>query len=158
SAYEVILMDREVRGVVRKLLVHMNKSGLTFVLDRGTGEYMGAFSVPEVQTWMAGFDNGKVIGRNDPQPGKPISIWPSALGAKSWNQMSYSPRTGLIYLPAVEACNDITASRQEPREGRGYAAGSFKGTLPPGRDTYAHVDAFDPITGKRVWSVAYKYV
>ena len=37
SAYEVILMDREIRGRMRNILVHMNKSGLTFVLDRTSG-------------------------------------------------------------------------------------------------------------------------
>ena len=50
SAYEVLLMDREIRGRMRQMLVHMNKSGLTSVLDRVTGEFLGAFSVPEVRT------------------------------------------------------------------------------------------------------------
>src|SRR5215472_13998429 len=54
SSYEVILMDREVRGRMRQLLVHMNKSGLTFVLDRATGEFVGVFSAPEVRNWISG--------------------------------------------------------------------------------------------------------
>src|SRR6516225_4265084 len=54
SAYEVLLIGREIRGRMRQALVHMNKSGLTTVLDRGTGEFLGAFSVPEVRTWIAG--------------------------------------------------------------------------------------------------------
>ena len=43
SAYECILMDRMVSGRMRKLLVHMNKSGATFVLDRVRGEFVRAF-------------------------------------------------------------------------------------------------------------------
>jgi len=39
---------------MRKILVHMNKSGLTFVLDRATGEYLGSFNVPEVFNWISG--------------------------------------------------------------------------------------------------------
>ena len=38
SSYEVLLMDREIGGRMRQILVHMNKSGLTFVLDRVTGD------------------------------------------------------------------------------------------------------------------------
>ena len=47
SAYECVLIDRAINGRMRKLLVHMNKSGVTFVLDRVTGEFIGAFSMPE---------------------------------------------------------------------------------------------------------------
>jgi alcohol dehydrogenase (cytochrome c) len=159
SAYECVLIDREVKGRLRKLLVHMNKSGLTFVLDRVTGEFLGVFSVPEVQTWISGVtETGKLVGRKEPQLGKTMNFCPSPAGAKSWNQMAYSPRTGLIYTPTLEICVDITANRQEPQEGRFYANGSWGLRLPPGRDTYSHLDAWDPIAGKRVWSYPYKYV
>ena len=48
----------------------MNKSGLTFVLDRATGEFLGVFSVPEVQTWISGVnEDGALLGRKEPQPG-----------------------------------------------------------------------------------------
>jgi alcohol dehydrogenase (cytochrome c) len=159
SAYECILIDRQVKGRLRKLLVHMNKSGLTFVLDRVTGEFLGVFSVPEVQTWISGVtENGKLVGRREPQLGKTMNFCPSPAGAKSWNQMAYSPRTGWIYTPTLEICVDITANRQEPHEGRFYANGSWGLRLPPGRDTYSHLDAWDPIAGRRVWSYPYKYV
>jgi alcohol dehydrogenase (cytochrome c) len=159
SAYEIILIDRVVNGRPRKLLAHMNKSGLTFVLDRATGEVVNAFSVPEVRTWISGItESGKLLGRKDPELGKPVNICPSVAGAKSWNQMAYSPRTGLLYIPAIELCNVITAARQEPREGRFYTNGGFTLNLPPDRSTYSHIDAWDPLTSKRVWSIPYKYL
>ena len=159
SAYEAILLDRVVNGRLRKLLVHMNKSGLTSVLDRATGEVVGVFSVPEVRTWIDGVtETGTLLGRKDPEPGRPVNICPSVAGAKSWNQMAYSPRTGLLYTPTIELCNVITANRQEPQEGRFYTNGGFTLNLPPNRTTYSHVDAWDPIAGKRVWSVPYKYL
>lgn len=158
SGYEVVLMDREVEGRSRKLLVHMNKSGLTFVLDRATGEFVGVFSVPEVQTWISGVGrDGTLLGRKDPELGKPLTVCPSPAGAKSWNQMAYSPRTGLIYTPTLELCVEITANRQAPREGRFYTGGRFTVKLPPNREHYSHIDAWDPIAGKRVWSMPYKY-
>jgi alcohol dehydrogenase (cytochrome c) len=158
SAYEVILIDREVDGRMRKLLVHMNKSGLTFVLDRLTGQVVKAFSVPEVQTWISGItEQGKLIGRRSPGANALVEICPTVIGAKSWNQMAYSPRTGYIYIPVNELCSDLVAIREEPNEGRFFGGGAGDRRLPAGRDTFSHIDAFDPLTGKRVWSVPYKY-
>jgi alcohol dehydrogenase (cytochrome c) len=137
----------------------MNKSGLTFVLDRTSGEFLGAFSVPEVQNWMTGVtENGKVVGRREPELGKTMNFCPTPAGAKSWNEMAYSPETGLIYTPTLEICVDITAEHQPPDEGRFFMSGAWDLKLPPNRATYSHVDAWDPITRKRVWSYPYKYV
>lgn len=159
SAYEVLLMDREIRGRMRQVLVHMNKSGLTLVLDRVTGEFLGAFSVPEVRNWISGVtEDGDLVGRNEPQLGKTTTICPSAAGAKSWNSMAYSPRTGYLYMPVLELCEDITPNNEPPQEGQNYMNGSFPLKLAPGRSTYSHVDAWDPVTGKRAWSMPYKYV
>jgi alcohol dehydrogenase (cytochrome c) len=159
SAYEVLLMDRVVRGRPRQILVHMNKSGLTSVLDRVTGEFMGSFSVPEVRTWITGVtEDGKLVGRNEPQLGKATTICPSAAGAKSWNSMAYSPRTGFLYVPVNELCAEVTPNNATAREGQNYMNGAFPMNLAPGRTTWSHVDAWDPVTGKRAWSLPYKYV
>lgn len=159
SAYEVLLMDRQIKGRMRQVLVHMNKSGLTSVLDRVTGELLNVFSVPEVKTWMTGVtEDGKLIGRTEPQLGKTVTICPSAAGAKSWNSMAYSPRTGFLYIPVNELCNDITPNDHAADEGRNYMNGSFPLKTAAGRTTFSHVDAWDPATGKRAWSLPYKYV
>ena len=159
SAYEVLLMDRQVRGRMRKILVHMNKSGLTFVLDRTNGEYLGSFNVAEVFNWIAGVtENGTLVGRKEPQLGKSDMFCPSAAGAKSWNSTSYSPRTGFLYAPVNEICETITSNDDKPQEGRTYMNGAFPMVLPPNRTTYSHVDAWDPVTGKRAWSYPYKYL
>src|SRR5215831_14317842 len=159
SSYEVLLMDREIRGQMRKILVHMNKSGLTFVLDRATGEYLGAFNVAEVFNWISGVTaDGKLTGRYGPELGETRSFCPSAAGAKSWNSMAYSPRTGFIYTPTNELCTELTPNNNKPNEGRNYMNGDFPMKLPPNRTTYSHVDAWDPVTGKRVWSMPYKFV
>ncbi len=160
AAHEVVLIDREIRGQMRKLLVHINKGGLMFVLDRVTGEYLGAFKVPELLNWVSGItEDGKLVGRHEPEPGKLTYVCPSsALGAKGWNSMAYSPRTGYIYIPTVELCNDLSSERTEPQEGRFYANGRFAVKLPPNRNDFSHLDAWDPVTRTRVWSMPYKYV
>jgi alcohol dehydrogenase (cytochrome c) len=72
--------------------------------------------------------------------------------------MAYSPRTGFLYVPVNEVCNDITPNNRASEEGRNYMNGEFPMKLPAGRTTYSHVDAWDPVTGKRAWSMPYKYL
>src|SRR5207302_1709982 len=126
---------------------------------RVTGEFLGSFSVPEVRNWITGVtEDGKLVGRNEPQLGKTTSICPSAAGAKSWNSTAYSPRTGMLYAPVNELCNSITPNSDKAEEGRGYMNGAFPMTLAPNRTTYSHVDAWDPVTGQKMWSYPYKYL
>jgi len=159
SVYEILLIDRQVGGSAQKTLVHFNKSGLTSVLDRTTGELLGRFSVPEVQNWMKGIAaDGTILGRREPVLGQPNLICPSVDGAKSWNSMAYSPRTGLVYIPVYEFCDEIVPNDHGPEAGKSYMNGTYKMKLPPDRTTYSHVDAWDPVTGKRIWSMPYKYV
>jgi len=159
SSYEVLLMDRQVRGRMRQILVHMNKSGLTFVLDRVTGEFLGVFSTPEVRNWITGVtEDGKLVGRNEPKVGQPETFCPSTAGAKSWNSIAYSPRTGFIYTPTNEICNGLNPTAEGPQEGRGFMNSSMDFKLAPGRTTFSHLDAWDPITGKRAWSYPYEYI
>src|SRR5262249_36494410 len=102
-------------------------------------------------------EQGKLIGRRSPGSNGLVEICPTVIGAKSWNQMAYSPRTGYIYIPVNELCSDLVAIREVPREGTFFGGGAGDRPLPAGRDTFSHIDAFDPLTGKRVWSVPYKY-
>jgi alcohol dehydrogenase (cytochrome c) len=158
SAYESVLIDREVRGRMRKLLVHVNKGGFAFVLDRTNGEFIGAFPIVDNYNWITGItEDGKLAGRNEPAPGKATYICPGAAGGKSWNQVAYSPRTGLIYTPSLEVCNDLVADRQEVKEGASFFGGNFIMKPPPKGPAHSHVDAYDPVTGKRQWSFTYKY-
>lgn len=158
SAYECVLMDREVRGKMRKLLVHVNKGGFTFVLDRVSGEFIGAYPIVDHYNWISGVtEDGKLAGRREPEVGKTTFICPSAAGGKSWNQIAYSPRTGWIYTPSIESCNDLTVDPQETPEGGRFFDGSWVMKPPPGEPAHSHIDAYDPVTGKRKWSYSYKY-
>ena len=158
SSYECLLVDRQIGGRFRKLLIHVGKTGLIFVLDRETGALVRVFSAAEVRTWISGVtEDGKLLGRREPKLGTTVNVCPSVMGFKSWNSTAYSPRTGFVYIPAVEICNDLTARAQEAKEGQLLLGGGVNGTLPPGRTTYGHVDAWDPFTGRRVWTYPTKY-
>jgi alcohol dehydrogenase (cytochrome c) len=72
--------------------------------------------------------------------------------------MAYSPRTGLIYAPINELCTGMTSAFAPAQEGRFRLNGSFSMKLPPNRTTYSHLDAWDPVTRKRAWSMPYDYI
>ena len=158
SAYECVLMDRPVKGVMRKLLVHVNKSGYAFVLDRTNGQFIGAWPIVINHNWTTGItEDGKILGRVEPVGDKPTFICPGPDGGKSWNQTSYSPRTGLLYSPGLEMCTNLVAREQEANEGRGFIGGTWTHQDPKDGPARSHLDAFDPVTGKKVWTYDYKY-
>src|SRR5271165_1140518 len=83
AAYESVLIDREVKGKMRKLLVHVNKGGYAFTLDRETGEFIKAFPIVDLHTWVDGItEDGKWVGRNEPAAGKKVNVCPSPIGGK----------------------------------------------------------------------------
>ena len=158
SAYECVLLDVESNGRVQKLLVHPNKSGYTWVLDRTTGKFLKAWPYVDTINWIKGIDkDGNLIGRNEPRVGKPAFVCPNWGGGRSWNHSAYSPKTGWIYNPGIEWCADLTSFSQGPKEGRGFTNGSVLVKPPPGGKITTHLDAFDPVTGEKKWTIPTKY-
>jgi len=156
---ESLILDRD----GKKLLVHQNKSGFVFVYDRTSGKIENVWPMIHTYNFVKSIDpkTGELIGRNSPrEPGKPHFICPWIAGGRSWNSGSYNPKTGLWYNTAMEACEEVTVEKQTPVTEP--AAGLFFGgdqvaKHPPGGEAYGHLDARDPVTGARKWTVNYKY-
>ncbi len=158
SAYECVLIDRVVDSVPRKLLVHPNKGGYTWVLDRTNGQFVAAWRYAENLTWITGIDaRGKLLGRNEPPKGQPTLVCPSVSGGRSWNHGAYSPKTGFFYTAAMEFCDLITAREEEASSGTPAFGGIFEMKRPPQGQAGGHLDAYDPVSGKRQWSYRSKY-
>lgn len=107
ATQHMILADLEIDGATRKVIMQAPKNGFFYVLDRATGEFISANNfVPT--TWATHID---------PETGRPVETegaryagkvpagiqLPGPLGAHNWHPMSYSPDTGLVYIPAQEA-------------------------------------------------------
>ena len=155
---ESLVLDRD----GKKLLVHQNKSGFVFVYDRTNGKIQNVWPMNHVYNWVQRIDpkTGELIGRNPPRLGKPAFICPWIAGGRSWNSGSYSPKTGLWYNTAMEVCEEVTVEKQTPVTEP--AAGLFFGgdqvaKHPPSGEAYGHLDARDPVTGERKWTVNFKY-
>jgi alcohol dehydrogenase (cytochrome c) len=98
-----MLIDAEMGGATRKLIVSANRNGFYYVLDRATGEFLMA--VPFVrQDWATGIDlRGRPILNDAAAPSTlGTLVWPGS-GGTNWQPPAYSPLSGLVYVSFTEA-------------------------------------------------------
>jgi alcohol dehydrogenase (cytochrome c) len=158
SCQDVILVDREWRGQMRKLMLHADRNGILYVLDRATGEFLSGTPFVYVN-WNTGFDaKGRpllVPGWNS-SPAGSFYVYPTVGGATNFQAPSYSPLTGWIYLQYGESGQQYVSTPQTYEAGKQYIgratpAGPAAGPKPgePGRSF--GIKAVDPATGKTMW-------
>jgi quinohemoprotein ethanol dehydrogenase len=102
SAMDMVLATLSIDGAPRKVLMHAPKNGFFYVIDRNSGKLISAEKIAKV-TWAERVDLAS--GRPIEVPGSRYEsgealIWPGSFGAHNWHPMSYSPDTGLVYIPA----------------------------------------------------------
>ena len=149
-----VLAEIEWQGRTRKVMLWANRNGYFYVIDRITGEFMKG--QPFVKTnWATGFDPK---GRPIPAPGivptkEGTLVYPGNQGGTNWYPPSYSPTTGLFYIPTWENSSTIYIKGEEPpefHEGQTFA-GLFPRPGARGEDAYGAVRAIDPKTGEKKW-------
>jgi quinohemoprotein ethanol dehydrogenase len=156
STQQMTLATLNIDGTPRKVLMHAPKNGIFYVIDRTTGRLISAKNFVPV-TWTDGVDlrTGRPhFTENAFYEVGTKMILPSSFGAHNWHPMSYSPRTGLVYIPTMQR---PAAYRQDPNyrfiEGRQNFALGF---VPAGDDAPpigSALAAWDPIAQKEVWRV-----
>jgi quinohemoprotein ethanol dehydrogenase len=100
----MMLADLTIAGRPRKVILQAPKNGFFYVLDRATGELLSADPYVKV-TWASHVDlaTGRPVEVAGADYSKaPTYIRPGPLGGHNWQAMSFSPRTGLVYLPAQD--------------------------------------------------------
>jgi len=100
----LVLADLPLGGVRRKVLMTAPKNGFYYVLDRATGEFISGEKYVRVN-WATGLD--PKTGRPAIDPAaiydkEPRLVFPSSYGGHNWMPMSFSPKTGLAYIPTIE--------------------------------------------------------
>src|SRR6266478_2590088 len=143
-----ILLDLEWQGKPRKAVVHANRNGFFYLLDRTTGEFLRGTKLIDNVTWATGIDSK---GRPITVPGKdpsPAGNWvcPSVKGATNWMSQTYNPGTGLLYVITLEQCGMYTSSGQKPVPMKNFAGG---GATEQGGQVLLR--ALNPKTGERAW-------
>ena len=142
-----------------KAILHAPKNGFFYVIDRKTGKLVSAKAFVET-TWATHIDIE--TGRPVEVPGARYEtdaayITPNAYGAHSWHAMSYSPQSGLAYIPAIHLATnysdlgfDIDGFQMEPYVG-GFGVNPLPADQP--REYPASLIAWDPIRQQAAWQI-----
>ena len=154
-----ILIDGQVGGEARKLITHSARNGFLYTMERANGQMVMAKPYVDRVNWTKGIDQktGKPL---DYDPTKDIQIYagtatpmpgdltkrmcPSASGGNNYWPSAYSPRTKLMYIPALTACADFTQDSAISNKAAGWRGGNQK----PIERYETDVSAADPVTGE----------
>ena len=174
---KLILTELTIEGKQRKVIMQASKDGYLYVLDRLTGEFLSGKPFAYVN-WTKGLDprtHRPIINPAADWAKKPTLVFPAAVGAHGWQPMSYSPKTGLVYIPVIDAAMvyvDTSKRRMGLIEGNfdlafffpeDYAPKDLESLLgklpsleslsPGGKPPKSRglIRAVEPMTGKVVW-------
>jgi lanthanide-dependent methanol dehydrogenase len=153
---EQILLDLPVGGAVRKVLVRPERNGYVYVLDRTTGEVLSADPYVAI-TSTKGIDlaSGRPKGAEEKAPrlGQVMrEICPASPGAKDWQPSSFSQRTGLVYVPFNNLCQDAEGLEANYIAGTPFVGMNVKMYAGPGGHR-GGVLAWDPVARRKAWEV-----
>jgi alcohol dehydrogenase (cytochrome c) len=150
-----VLADIQFQGRPRKTMLWANRNGIFYVLDRTNGQFLLGKPFTKVN-WMTGFDEkGRPMAAPGIVPTKEGTlVYPGNQGGTNWYNPSFSPATGLFYIPTWENSSTTYLKGEAPPEF--HEGQSFAGVFPkPGSstdDVFSSVIAVDPNTGERKWT------
>ncbi|MGL6222817.1 MAG: PQQ-dependent dehydrogenase, methanol/ethanol family [Steroidobacteraceae bacterium] len=173
ATQHIILADLNLDGKPRKVLMQAPKNGFFYVLDRVTGELLSADKyIPA--TWATHVDmkTGRPVETPEADWSKETRILiPAQLGGHSWHPMAFNPRTGLVYIPAMQPAGIFPPSTEFQQTGKytrrdmfwnpgvdwnNYAntiyalAAQMGGSLPK---DHGYLKAWDPVAKKTRWEI-----
>jgi len=164
---DLVLAELEIDGVRRKVLMQAPTNGFFYVIDRVTGRLLSAKKIGKV-TWAERID--PLSGRPVEHPaaryrdGQTVTIWPGPYGTHNWQAMAFSPRTGLVYIPAMQlpgTYRDLPETNAANFSSRQFfislgVAMDFPVIDP--EDGTGELLAWDPVAQQARWRVAYPYM
>ena len=161
AVQEMILADLTIKGRMRKVLVHFDKNGFAYTIDRATGEVLLAEPYVPVN-WAKRVD--LATGRPEVEPAKLTGasrgtvkdICPTLEGGKNQQPAAYSPRTGLFYVPTTNMCMDYQTTPVTYIVGTPFIGLNAPYKPGPGGHLGALI-AWDAAVGKKVWEIKEKY-
>ena len=157
---EDILLDLPINGQTRKVLFRPDRNGYIYLIDRARGQVLSATPYT-YNTTTSGVDlkTGKLMHIADkiPTTGQESrNLCPMAPGSKDWQPSSFSPRTGLVYVPHENMCMDEEYTAANYIAGTPYVGADVRFYAGPGGNM-GELMAWDPIAGKKVWTIPEKY-
>ncbi|CAA0103788.1 Quinohemoprotein alcohol dehydrogenase ADH IIB [Zhongshania aliphaticivorans] len=169
ATQHMILAELDIAGETRKVIMQAPKNGFFYVIDRETGELLSAKNYVPVN-WATHIDQ---------ETGRPVEIpearWggkaphlqlPGPLGGHNWHPMSFSPDTGLVYIPAMETPFVYADDKNFSFNDSGWNTGAdgAMGSLPTGMAQFKAIKAaikgsllaWDPVKQQPAWEIPHK--
>ncbi|HEX8243236.1 MAG TPA: methanol/ethanol family PQQ-dependent dehydrogenase [Longimicrobium sp.] len=151
---ELVLLDLPIGGQTRRTLVRPERDGYVYVIDRTNGQVLSANPyVPVTTTLGIDMKTGRPVENAalHPETGKVIrDVCPAAPGGKDWQPSAFSPRTGLLYIPHQNLCEDFEGVEASYIAGTPFVGANVKMYAGHGGHRGA-LTAWDPINGRIVW-------
>jgi len=152
----------KVDGKPRRVVMQANRNGFLYVLDAKDGRLLAANAFGKVN-WADGID--MQTGRpkvtdvfRGALEGKHVTVWPSVPGVTNWQHMSFSPKTGMLYINTLHI--GMTYEAEDPPKlvpGRPSGPGTVKRTtVLDDPNVRGYLKAVDPMTGKSKWETPYR--
>jgi lanthanide-dependent methanol dehydrogenase len=157
---ESIPFDVPVGGRPRKLLVHFDRNGFAYTMDRATGEVLIAQPY-QFTNWATGVDlkTGRPVEVPEKRTREGVNttdICPSSTGARDQQPAAYSPITHLFYTPTTNLCMDYKGVATSYIAGTPYVGAEVMMYPGPGGNRGEFI-AWDPLNGKKVWGVKERF-
>jgi alcohol dehydrogenase (cytochrome c) len=153
-----VLIDARINGEDRKIVAHAGRNGFTYSFDRLNGQFLKATQTVKTLTWTKGIDpkTGRPV---DYDPARDVQLYnegaatladkatrqvcPSISGGTNFWPVSYSRKTGALYIPAYEGCGKVTVDTSAHIKGKFFGGN-------PGADgsITSSVSLLDPVTGE----------
>ena len=158
---EMILAEKEINGKMRKVLVHFDRNGFGYTMDRESGELLVAEKYDPAVNWATHVDmktgRPQVVAQySTEQNGEDVNstgICPAALGSKDQQPAAYSPKTGLFYVPTNHVCMDYEPFQVTYTAGQPYVGATLSMYPAPGGEHLGNFIAWDADKGEIVWSI-----
>jgi lanthanide-dependent methanol dehydrogenase len=155
---EQILLDLDIAGQPRRVLVRPERNGYMYVLDRETGQVLSADPFGHINS-TTGVDlaSGRLLYDTTkiPKTGQVVrEICPGSPGMKDWQPSAYSPRTGLLYVPHQTLCQDSESVEANYIMGTPYVGANVKMYGSPNTGgSRGELLAWDVVRRKAVWAI-----
>ena len=148
-----ILIDGDFNGKPRKMMIHADRNGYFYTLDRLTGEHLVTSKFSKAANWAKTINEKgqpiRDIAKDSTVPGSLVS--PNNSGATNWPPPAYSPDTGLMYVPTAETYAMYYLTETDPRGAMGLGGKDEVGVGALG----GYLTAIDYKTGKVAWQHRY---
>ena len=157
---ENVLADMVVDGTKRKVLMHADRNGFLYVLDRTNGKLIAGNAYVPVN-WAAPRINPKTERPDETdvakrlRAGEKVEVQPRWTGGKNWFPMAYNPNRQTLYFPVKHETSIYQINKEIPayKPGERYqgVVNTTKARNP--EEAWGYYAAFDPLSAKRKWQM-----